>query len=282
MLRKMWCATTALVLCVSAGMAAQETSHPGDGNLIVHRKPGPPARPGCLVSAVVAVGHADAAPIRNNVAHRTPLATFNNFSKDKNAEFLSWYGFAVISSAYCYYYESASHYCFSEVAANAIPITGTGAKVKRITVPLFSSTGAKTNYNVGIYSATPSGLPGNLELAGGSTTASDTELCCTAARTVNVDITLQAGEIILRRSNLRGFERRRLLRRLEHGKHGFFRGRRGLLSLHNQGFVPILLQWNYAYILHLVALAPFHILSRAGRCGHKVDREATGRELKIP
>jgi hypothetical protein len=66
--------------------------------------------------------------------------------------------------------------------------------VTKILVPLTSLTGPKTEYNVGIYSATPSGLTGSLELAGGSTTASDTDYCCTGVRSVDVDVTLKRGQ----------------------------------------------------------------------------------------
>jgi hypothetical protein len=138
-------------------------------------------------------GHAGAAPVRNNVSHWAPGATFNNFSMDKNAEFLSWYGFSAInwhsSETFSGYHQSVS-----EVASNAIAIVGTGRKVRKILVPLFSLSGSRTEFNIGIYSATPSGLPGSLELAGGSTTASDTEHCCTAVRSIDVDIKLKAGQ----------------------------------------------------------------------------------------
>jgi hypothetical protein len=140
------------------------------------------------------IGHTGARPARNNVSHWVPDATFNNFSKDKNAEFLSWYGF--VTAHYSNHHEhcSSSNPCSSLTVSNAIPIIGTGAAVTKIEVPLFSLTGSQTDFNVGIYSATPSGLPGSLELAGASTTASDTEYCCTAVRSVHVHITLEAGK----------------------------------------------------------------------------------------
>jgi hypothetical protein len=45
------------------------------------------------VPAAAMIGKAGGAPVSNNVSHWVPGATFNNFSKDKNAEFLSWYRF---------------------------------------------------------------------------------------------------------------------------------------------------------------------------------------------
>jgi hypothetical protein len=147
---------------------------------------------GQRVPAAVMIGKAAGAPVRNNVSHWVPGATFNNFSKDKNAEFLSWHRF-VTARGYssC---PSNSDVCYSETASNAIPIVGTGKKVTKILVPLFGST-QHSEYNVGIYSATPSGYPGSQELAGGSTTpTNDIEYCCKAVRSVDVDITLRRGQ----------------------------------------------------------------------------------------
>ena len=65
--------------------------------------------------------------------------------------------------------------------------------MKKIVVPLVSFS-SLAEFNVGIFSATASGLPGNHELAGGTTTASYTNLCCTSARSIDVNITLTAGQ----------------------------------------------------------------------------------------
>ncbi|HEX4079863.1 MAG TPA: hypothetical protein VHX61_13430 [Rhizomicrobium sp.] len=187
-------ATTALVLCVSVSFAEPTASRSGDGVSLLHGKPGLPVRFDHRVPATVMIGHTDARPVRNTISHRLPNATFNNFSKDRNGEFLSWYGFATAGDYGNHQNCSSSNPCLSYTASKAIPITGTGAKVATIKVPLFSQTGSQTEFNVGIYSATPSGLPGSLELAGASTTASNTEYCCTAVRSVHVHVTLKAGQ----------------------------------------------------------------------------------------
>ena len=194
MLQKTLFATTALVLCVSLSFAGPKDSQDDNRNLLRNQKPGIPIRLARPLPVIAVKSKPGAAPVRNNISHWVPGATFNNFSKDKNAEYLSWYGFRVAD----YSYPSSSG-CnlqgFSGTASNAIPITGTGAKVTKIKLPLFSFTDrGQAVFNVGIYSATASGLPGSTELAGGSTTASDTDLCCTAVRAVKVDITLQAGQ----------------------------------------------------------------------------------------
>ena len=193
MLKKALLASTALVLCVSIALAGQKTSQRGHSISFPDRQPGNPVGRDHRVSATVMTGKAGPGPVRNNVSHYVPHATFNNFSKDRNAEFISWYGFSAISEHSRIGFSGVSYY-ISEVASNAVPIIGTGKKVMKIVVPIFSETGPKTEYNVGIYSATPSGLPGSLELAGGSATTSDTEYCCTAVRSVDVDVTLKRGQ----------------------------------------------------------------------------------------
>ncbi|HEX4079862.1 MAG TPA: hypothetical protein VHX61_13425 [Rhizomicrobium sp.] len=89
MLQKTLLATTALVLCVSVSFAGPTASRSGDGVSLSHRKPGLPMRPAVRVPATVMIGHTGARPVRNTVSHWLPNATFNNFSKEKNAEFLS-------------------------------------------------------------------------------------------------------------------------------------------------------------------------------------------------
>ena len=191
--RTTFLAATALVLCASLSFAGQRIGQTGVGSSLPYRRPGLPARFDHPLSAVVAIGRAGALPVRNNVSHWVPGAVFNNFSKDKNAEFMSWYGFFAFGEHSCYTGDASST-CVSAVAINAIAITGTGKKVKSISVPLTTPTSSKTEFNVGIFSATSSGLPGSHELAGGSTTASNTGICCTAVRAVKVDVTLKAGQ----------------------------------------------------------------------------------------
>jgi hypothetical protein len=193
MLQKTLLTTSALVLCVSIAFAGQKTNQSGDRISLPDRNPGLPVRMDHRIPAVVAIGHTGAGPVRINISDWVPGATFNNFSKDKNAEFLSWYAFATVNYSNGYSGD-CSYYGSSMTASNAIPITGRGATVTKIKVPLVSLSGSQTKFNVGIYSATASGLPGSTELAGGSTTASDTNYCCTAVRSVDVNITLKAGQ----------------------------------------------------------------------------------------
>ena len=193
MLKKAFLVTTALVLCVSTGFAAQQPHRPGERILARFMKLGIPVHVvhGFPVTVITTAktGH----PAAHVAQQFGRGVTFSNLDKDDpNAQFVSWYGATATAAKSCYY--SGSYFsCFSEAGNNAIPITGLGYRARKITVPLFSLSGPSTEYNVGIYSATPSGLPGN-ELAGASTTASDTQYCCTGLRTVHVDIKLKAGQ----------------------------------------------------------------------------------------
>jgi hypothetical protein len=131
-------------------------------------------------------------PDRSNPP-RDPNAIFDNIDwKDKNQEWLSYYGLTALSSSFSYYASRHYHYKFSEVGFNALSFYGTGKRARKIGVPLFTETGSATKFNVGIYSATASGLPGK-ELAGGSTTASSDTACCTQLRWVDVHVKLKAG-----------------------------------------------------------------------------------------
>jgi hypothetical protein len=98
MYRKSLLAATALVLCVSITVAGPKTGQAGDPNSPRDRKPSLPVRLDHRIPAVLAIGRTGAAPHGSNVSHWVPDAVFNNFSKDGNAEFISWYGFTAIHS----------------------------------------------------------------------------------------------------------------------------------------------------------------------------------------
>lgn len=189
MLRRTLGATTALVLCASLAYAGEKASQANGLLGLMQRKHGLPMRADGRIVAAMAVGRAGG-PISRNVLPDVANATFNNFSRYANAQFISWYGFVTEGL----FNGDCSCICSAFTASNAIPITGTGATVTKIKVPITSLTGPSTEFNVGIYSATASGLPGSHELAGGLTTASDTKYCCTAVRSVKVNITLNAGK----------------------------------------------------------------------------------------
>ncbi|MGD0191869.1 MAG: hypothetical protein ABSD74_14105 [Rhizomicrobium sp.] len=71
---------------------------------------------------------------------------FSNLSKDRNAEFLSWYGFSV--SAYSYSSESGSFYIYSSgYMQMAIPIVGRGQPVTTIKVPIAGA----SDFTIGLY-----------------------------------------------------------------------------------------------------------------------------------
>jgi hypothetical protein len=176
MFRNSLMATTALVAGATVTLAAHEHGIPGPG---IH----PRFVPG-HVSATLLIGRAaNNGVFHNNTSHWTPAAIFNNFSRDKNAEFVSWYGFTAFKSEYSYYQSSHSWYKITDAVWNATPFTGTGKAPKTMT---FAGLGyASTDeYKGVILSATTSGLPGKAVASTSSTTFGDTSLCCTGARAV--------------------------------------------------------------------------------------------------
>jgi hypothetical protein len=176
--RKSLLAATALVLCVSAASAEQKTDRPSDRiaprwmNLGVplHVVNGFP-----LAVMRDRTASTPRAPIYKNGPPKYRNAIFDNIDwKSKNEKWLRDYGFVALAEQSCYSESSHYHYCVTDNANNALPFYGTGKKAKGIGVPLFSETGSSTEYNIGIYSATASGLPGSSELAAGSATANTT------------------------------------------------------------------------------------------------------------
>jgi len=193
-MRSLLLITTALVLCVSTAFAVPNAEKARGRALQRLPKNGIPVivRHGFPVTVMMTRKPGEA-PRPHAPWHFARGVTYNTLDQDdKNAQFISWYGGRVEKSSGCWSY-SIYHSCFSTSAANAIPITGLGYKATKISVGLFTFV-PNAEYNVGIYSATPSGLPGS-ELTGASTSASSTMYCCTGLRTVRVPpIKLKAGK----------------------------------------------------------------------------------------
>lgn len=110
-------------------------------------------------SAIVSKAYIEAAR-RTHVVLTKP-------GRDRNAEFLCTYnGYSVFN-----FISSSSNFQSSVSQKIAIPIWGHGRAVKKIVVEEYAS--PTTSFSLGIYSNTPSGMPGRM-LAGGSTQASST------------------------------------------------------------------------------------------------------------
>jgi hypothetical protein len=185
MLRKTLITTSALVLGVSLTFAGPKTGQTANRISLREGKPGIPSPLDHSIPAAVMITKAGAGPVHNNVSHWVPGATFNNFGKDKNAEFVSWYGFAAVSAEYSSYVSSHYHYKFSEVGFNATPFTGNGKAPKTMTFAGFAYSNASTaEFEGAILSATTSGLPGKAIATTSATTLSETSLCCHSVRTV--------------------------------------------------------------------------------------------------
>ncbi|HEY1614001.1 MAG TPA: hypothetical protein VGF97_09960 [Rhizomicrobium sp.] len=119
--------------------------------------------------------------------------TFSNLSKDRNAEFLSWYGFLV--SAYSNSSCSSENCSYSSgYERMAIPIKGKGKAVTTIKIPV-ARAGSSSGFTVGLYSnATSSpgadGAPGK-QLAGTSASATRASgYCCAQLATVTIPATM--------------------------------------------------------------------------------------------
>jgi hypothetical protein len=183
MFRKTLLATTALVLGATVAFA---TTH-GTPSTKIHPKhifgtPGHTVH-GVAVNFSIGNNHKGAV-VRNNKSHQVPGATYDNFSKDANAEFISWYGFTAENSGASYYGSKDYHYKFSDVGYNAVGFTGAGKKVAGMTVAGFGY-GSTDEFQGAILSATTSGLPNGDVAVTKSFTMMDTALCCSGAVQAN-------------------------------------------------------------------------------------------------
>jgi len=186
-LAKTLLATTALVLFVSTASAGQNSGPHANGSAARFMRPAVGRHFGKGIPPAVTTRKPYRAPL--DIPLYLPGVTFSNLSSDKNARFISWYGYTFLNHSSCYYQSVYSHWCLTEQANNAAPFYGAGKKVTKLGAALFSGTASAAEANLGIYSATASGLPGN-ELAGAST-ATD---CPSAVCWVDVDIFLKRGK----------------------------------------------------------------------------------------
>jgi len=186
MLRKTLRATTALVLCAALAHAEQQGIIPKNRAALARMLSHGAHR----VAAIVRPTARGSEPV-HNVAPNLENAIFSNYSKDANAQYISWYGYRVANYSSCYSY-SIYHSCYHFFADNAFAFTlATTVTTKKVTVPLFSSN-PRAEYQVDIYSSV-GGLPGSVLAHSKEFTASDTDLCCTASRTVSIKANLSAG-----------------------------------------------------------------------------------------
>src|SRR5437870_3728254 len=189
MLRKTLLATTALVLGASLAYAGQKGVMPKNSKLQAKM----------LSHAAHVVNHApvivQTSQRGSHPAHNNPpnlaVATFTNYAKYANGQFISWYGYTAANESSCY--TSGAYYsCFSFVGDNALSFTPAATvTTKKVTVPLFSFY-STADYAVNIYSSS-GGLPGAVLATSKTFSDSDTSLCCTASRTVAIKAKLTGG-----------------------------------------------------------------------------------------
>lgn len=183
--------TTALVLCASLAYADQKGAVPKSGKAM--SKTFRMFTVGHAVSGIplaVSTSKRSSRPVHNGTPNLAN-AIFSNYSKDANAQFISWYGYVVANYSSCIS-ESHFHSCVHFAGNNAFAFTPAATVTsKKVTVPVFSFYPSAL-YEVDIYSSV-GGLPGNVLAHSRKFTASDTSLCCTASRTVAMKANLVAG-----------------------------------------------------------------------------------------
>ena len=180
-------ATTALVVGASVAMAGVHKAPPGGVHMIPHKD--------ILNTVTKNKGFGNQGIVLKtqkgaHVVNHQPVVlpgTFSNLSNDANAQFVSWYGFYASSSCFSYYGSANYHYfeCFYE--NSAVPFTGAGKAIKKISDPVYAGSGG---FRTGVYSDA-SGSPGGL-IHGGSGTGVSTSYCCTALQTTAIHKTVAA------------------------------------------------------------------------------------------
>jgi len=187
MFRTALLATTALVAGASLAMAGGHKAPPKGVHQIPHKDIMPTIikNKGISNQGIVLKTQKGA-----HVVNHQPVflpGTFSNLSSNANAQFVSWYGFYASSSCFSYYGSSHYHYfeCFFE--NSALPFTGKGKNVKKISVPVYQGSGS---FITGVFSDS-AGSPGGL-IHGGSGTGVTTSYCCSALQTVAIHKTATA------------------------------------------------------------------------------------------
>lgn len=179
MFRKTLLATTALVLGATVAFAAH-THQLGAGQ--TKRQFGTPGHVVHGIAVNFSIGNKNHAVVRNNTSHWTPGGAYSNFSKDKNAEFVSWYGFRAEDSGFSSNYGSGEFFRDSEVANNAVGFNSGASKAAGMTIAGFGY--ASTDKFEGVILSSVGGLPGNAIAHTVSTSLADTGLCCSTATTL--------------------------------------------------------------------------------------------------
>jgi hypothetical protein len=193
--RRLWFSTSALVIAVSSGFAAAAVRPHGspqlpNGAVAVTEIDGIPVGVALPLLPPRRVGN----PAGASAPFETARATYNSLSNDRNAEFLSWYGFQLYDDAQSTCSDGNCTYS-SGYERLAIPIAGEGLDVSKIQVPNSQVTGKGARFTVALYANSPSNTPGNpLPNASGTASAVNSSYCCSELLTVKIPrTTLSAG-----------------------------------------------------------------------------------------
>jgi hypothetical protein len=186
MLKNRLLTTTALMIVGSISLAAAQSAAISGGKLANTGVASTSFKSPPVKMAASAYVHGAGVPSRVGLAPaQGVLTTFDSPGRDRNREFLCAYGYTV------YHYYSQSSETRRGWVHYAVPITGTGATVSKITVmdgP--SSDSDSRRFVVGIYQSTKKGKPGKV-IASGKGLAS---VSCSKTTVVIPKTFLTAGE----------------------------------------------------------------------------------------
>ena len=171
-------ATSALVLSASVAFAVTHGTAPRHQPTL--KAPFAAGHSVHGVAVGVVLGNTKHQGVVHNTGHAIPGGVYNNYSKDANAEYVSWYGFVAENSAFSYSLGSGYFERGSITGGNAVQMPN-GGSAKGMQ---FAGFGGSTSEFVGEILSNAGGLPGNPIATTSSTTFSDTALCCTSTRSV--------------------------------------------------------------------------------------------------
>lgn len=178
-------ATTAVLFGGSIGYADADhrPSHPRPplpaGAVVVISKHGAPI----TIAFPSAIGK-QAVPNKEDAGPPSlkPITTFSNLNRDRNAQFLSWYGYVVSGHAYSSS-SGSTHDFVSSGTREAIPVTGKGKIVSTIRVPTVGG------FKVSIYTNSRQNTPGHSIVSAEATGTGTVGDCCTQLVTVTIPAT---------------------------------------------------------------------------------------------
>lgn len=163
------------IACAEVGRAPHPRPQLPDGAVVVISKHGVPI--------TIALPSAAGDPVANRSPDFLPAKraiTFSNLNKDRNAQFLSWYGYSLPYSGGSGS-SGSNHWVSSSGTRDAISFKGAGGAISTISVPNVGGP-----FKVAIYTNSPSNTPGHAIVSGYGDGTLSSGYCCTQLVTVRV------------------------------------------------------------------------------------------------